>query len=225
MILDIALVIIILLSILIGYKKGFIRMLASFIGKFVALTIAYFYYASFKELLVKFTGLDKFVLEKIKLSLANLGGHAAEASVAGSDIDAVSKMPLPDVLKEKLVSYLTDSANQIGQSVASGLTDFLMNIIAFILLFILVAILISIIVKVLDLVAKLPVLNAFNKVGGILFSLITTYIMLTIAFLLITSFVSMDSASSLNSMIESSVVAKNLIVYNPILIGLANIHL
>ncbi len=225
MILDIILVIVILLSILIGYKKGFIRMLASFIGKFVALTIAYFYYAPFKDLLVKFTGLDDLVFEKIKLSLTNLGGHAAEASVAGSDIDAVSKMALPDILKEKLVNYLTDTANQIGQSVASGLTDFVMNIIAFILLFILVAILISIIVKVLDLVAKLPVLNTFNKLGGIIFSLITTYILLTIAFLLITSFMSMDSASSLNTMIANSVVAKNLIVYNPILIGLANIHL
>ncbi len=225
MVLDIIVGIIIVLSIFIGYKRGFIRMLASFLGKFVALTVSYFYYEPFKDFLIKFTGIDTFVFEKIKLSLTNLGGHAAEASVAGSDINAVSKMAIPDALKEKLVSYLTESANSLGRSVAGSLTDFTMTILSFILLFILVSLLISIVVRVLDIVAKLPVLNTFNKLGGIIFSLISTYILLTIAFLLFTSFISMDLSQTFNEMLKNSLFAKQLIIYNPILIGLANISL
>ncbi len=225
MILDLILLIIIILSVYTGYKKGFIVMLASFIGKFVALTISYFYYEPFKKFLIDFTGIDSYVSDKIKISLSNLGGHAAQSTVASSDLTAVSKMPLPDSIKVKLMDYLTESANTLGKSVATSLTDFIMTIIAFFLLFIFIMLFISILVRTLNLIAKLPVLNTFNKLGGIFFSLVTTYILLTVAFLIITSFISMETTSSLNEMLNNSVLAKRLLVYNPILIGLANIHL
>lgn len=225
MVLDIVLLLILVISAYLGYKRGFIKTLASFIGKFIALTLAYLYYAPFQKLLTELTGMDGYVLKKVKLSLVALGGHAAESSVAGSDIDALGKMPLPSALKEKMADYLKQSANSLGNSVAQTLSDFIMSLLAFFLLFLLIAIAISVIVKVLDLVAKLPVLNAFNRVGGVLFSLITTYILLTIAFLLVTSFVSMDASSKLSTMIASSSLAKHFIAYNPILLGLANMSL
>ncbi len=225
MILDLILLIVIIFSIFTGYRKGFIVMLASFIGKFVALSISYFYYEPFKKFLVDFTGIDSFVSDKIKISLSNLGGHAAQSTVASSDLTAVSKMPLPDSIKEKLMGYLTESASTLGRSVASSLTDFIMTIIAFFLLFLFIILFISILVRAMNLIAKLPVLNTFNKLGGIIFSLITTYILLTIAFLIITSFVSMEISSSLNEMIKHSVLAKRLLAYNPILLALASIHL
>lgn len=225
MILDIVLVLILLISAYMGYKRGFIRTLASFIGKFIAMTLAYFYYKPFQKLLTELTGMDGYVLEKVKRSLVALGGHAAESSVAGSDIDALGKMPLPDVLKDKMADYLKQSANSLGNSVAQTISDFVMSLLAFFLLFLLIAIAISILVRVLNLVAKLPVLNAFNRVGGVLFSLITTYIILTILFLLVTSFVSMDANSKLSAMIAGSKLAKHFIAYNPILLGLANMSL
>ncbi len=224
MVLDIILGVIILISIIVGYKKGFITMLASFIGKFVALVISYFYYGAVKDILIKFTGIDEFIFEKVKLSLKSLGGHVAETSVAGSDISAISKMDMPLNLKTKIVDYLTDTGSSIGKSAVHSISNFLMTIVSFFILFFAILLLITIIAKIFNIIAKLPVLKTFNALGGIIFSLLTTYLILTIIFLLMTTFLTMGFSDMLKQFIDNSVIATALIKYNPILIMLSNAY-
>ncbi len=224
MVLDIILLIILVISIVVGYKKGFITMLASFIGKIAALIISYYYYNPVKEMLIKHTSIDEFIFDKVKLALKSLGGNAAESSVVGSDITAISQLNIPDNLKNKIVSYLTETGSSIGKSAVHSISNFLMTLVSFFLLFIAIMILISLITKLINLIAKLPILNTFNKVGGVIFSLFTTYLMLTIVFLLLTSFQAMGFSGTLNELIQNSIIAGGLIKYNPILIMLSNAY-
>lgn len=225
MILDILLLLFFILSIYIGYNKGFIMTLAGFVGKILSTLVAYFYSKPFNDFLCKFTGLDEAVLEKVKANISKLGGHAADGSVAGSDISALEKLILPDSIKERMISYLTESASQIGKSVSLSLSNFVMQLISFFLLFLLAGLVLTIALKVLNLFSKLPVLNSFNKIGGALFSFFSAYLLLTIVFLLITSFVSMNVDSIFQAMMEKSRLAKLFVSYNPILLGLAGMSI
>lgn len=223
MILDIILIAIFLITAYVGYRKGIIEMLANFFGSFAAILISYFFHAPFKELLVKFTGLDEFVFEKVVEKLREFGAHAAKSSVSSSDIDAVSKMEMPDIIKDKLTNYLTESTSNISKSAALSLTDYIVSIISVFILFVSILILIRIITKTLNLISKAPVISTVNKVGGILFSVLSTYLILTIAFMLFSSFASVDIATTSRNMIQHSVIAKLLIEFNPLFLMLANL--
>ncbi len=228
MVLDLILLIILVLNVFLGYKRGLVKMLSQFIGKFVALILATSFYKPFKTLLINLTGIDEFVYEKVKQSLSSLGQHVTQNAISGNlqatEANAISQMQIPDTIKSKITEYLTASSDKVAKSASLSLSDFIMTLISVFLLFLIIIIIIAIISHALDLVAKLPVLNSFNKLGGVILSLLTSYIMLTIAFLLLTSFISMDTSSSLGLMIQESTLAKAMIQYNPILIILANIH-
>ncbi len=224
MILDIILILIIVLSAYAGYKKGFIHMLIKFLSKLISISVAYLYYKPFKNFLIKFTKIDEFIFDKVRISLNSLGGHASQTTVSGSDLEALSKMTMPDILKEKIVAYLTNTGSELGRSVVLSISDLIMTVISMVLLFIAISILIKFIDSSFNLIAKLPVINGFNKAGGIIFSLFTSYVVLTIVFLLASSLLTMSVSFQIKDAIESSIIASALIKYNPFLVILANIH-
>lgn len=221
--LDIVLVLATAIMAYVGYRKGLVSMLMNFFGTFAAALISYFFFGSFKELLVKFTGIDEFIFQKVVERMQALGAHAAKTSVSSMDIDAVGKMSMPDVIKTKLTDYLTESSSAVSKSAALSITDLIMSIVTVVIMFFSLIILFRIISKALNLTAKLPVISAFNSLGGLLFSLLSFYLILTIVFLLATSIAPLETQQSLAGMIKDSVIAKYLIENNPFLIMLANI--
>ncbi len=223
MVVDVILIAIFLLAALVGYMRGLIKMLADFLGTFVAGVLAYSFLGPFKSLLIKFTDIDEFVHEKVVEKLQEFGANAVNGGVSGSDLAAVEQMQLPNSVRDKLTEFLSDTTTGMAQNVSDKITDLIISVFSMAILFIILLLLIKVIVAALDLVSKLPVLNSLNRFGGVAFSLLSVYLIMTVVFMLFGTFNSIDAVSN-NHFIEESVVAGFLIEYNPIFIMLANVH-
>ena len=64
-IMDIIVILIILISVFVGYKKGFIRTVVSLLSFFVAISMALLFYKPFAVILSENTTIDDWIIENI----------------------------------------------------------------------------------------------------------------------------------------------------------------
>lgn len=222
MFLDIALVLIIVFFAVRGYNRGLIKTLLGFFGVFSSGILAYFLAPTFKEMMIKFISVDKVIFDKVVKCMQDLGAAGAKQVVSGTDIDVLEKMMLPGSIKEKMTEFLLNKTGGITKSVALSISDFIMNILAYAVLFIAILVIVNTVGKLVMGAARLPVIKYFDKTGGLIFSLVSLYLIMTVGFLLFTSFASLNLSGIVADQISSSMVAKLFIEYNPIILILAN---
>lgn len=221
MIVDIIIIAIFAFAAYRGFKVGLVHSILNFFGSFGSAILAYFLFPIFKTFLINVLSIDKFILEKVVTKMKELGAAGAPQAVSGADIDALNKLMLPEPVKKSMTDFLTSSTTEITKSVAMSVTDFIMSVLAFGLLFISILILFKVLRRLLKGVVKLPILNGLNTAGGLIFALVSTYITITIGFLLLTSFFSIGSTSFIAEQLASSKLAGMLISFNPLLIILS----
>ena len=86
------------------------------------------------------------------------------AAIEGADIPDVFKALLLNNNNEETYSDL--GAESFAQYVAAYATKLVLNILAFILTFVVVTVVLRAIIFALDIVANLPVIGFFNRLGG-----------------------------------------------------------
>lgn len=95
-----------------------------------------------------------------------------QAEKAGEQIEVIDRMPLPQVLRRSLVEnnnqeiYNALNIDAFAQYLSAYLACLVLNAFGFILAFILALIVLKALESGLDLLSKLPVIHAFNGLGG-----------------------------------------------------------
>lgn len=173
-IIDIALITVILVFLIVGIKRGFIKELVSLIGFVVAFVVALFL-SGIGSSFVYDTFVDGFVKDKVSsavmqsidnevdgvlVSIPDYFINAAEAT--GTDIEGVVKSNIGASVEETANSV----AATVSKDVAKPVIGALIRVILFIIIFIIVKILIDWIGRALDLVSRLPVIHSLNRVLG-----------------------------------------------------------
>ncbi len=173
-IIDIALITVILVFLIVGIKRGFIKELVSLIGFVVAFVVALFL-SGIGSSFVYDTFVDGFVKDKVSsavmqsvdnevdgvlVSIPDYFINAAEAT--GTDIEGVVKSNIGASVEETANSVATT----VSKDVAKPVIGALIRVILFIIIFIIVKILIDWIGRALDLVSRLPVIHSLNRVLG-----------------------------------------------------------
>ena len=176
LILDLAIVLIVALCVLVGIKRGAVKEIVSLVGIAVALVLA----ITVSKIGAAFI-YNNFVGEAIYDSV-----YESVEKHIGSDISStIDSLPeeLFDIgdalgvdITEKLQSGLNEDSNLaagvadiVSNSIAKPLVKSIIQVVLFIILFIVIKVLIGWLGRILNVVAKLPVIGAANKlVGGVL---------------------------------------------------------
>lgn len=195
---DIILLVVMALGIFIGYKKGFIRTLFSMIGMLLAIILALISYKTVVNIVIEKTTID----EKIHSYI--------EAKVNNNE----TFINMPEALQEYVDADVI--INQAQSSVASKLTNFVINIGTLIILIAVFYIIITIIKVILDNVAKLPIFNIFNKLGGALIGGVKTYVIILIIFAIISLLGVIGKGQQIVKMVDNSLISKKIYYTNPI---------
>ncbi len=169
---DIILVAVILIAVISGWKKGFIRTFMGLISFAASIVLTWLLYNPVSKFIY-----DKFLLGGISRYIEN----AFEAELGGSGASLGELFAeLPDVFTNFLnrfsntndaVTFYSENANatsaQLSRFMAEPIADSLSKIIAFVGLFIIIYIVLKLLTKLLDKIVKLPLLNGVNKFLGI----------------------------------------------------------
>ena len=196
-IIDIIIILVIGLSIFLGYKKGLLRSLYSVGGYFISIFLGFILREPITDILNK-TSLPAKISEAVeKKIIAYNGGN--------SEIQEGLKLPpaFDNILTKLKGSALSDyKADMVKQ-----ITSVIVSIIAIIIIIIIVLIISLALKKVILAARKLPIIKQVDALGGMALGLLQGVIILSLAFLVLYMFSSSDKLQGLISLVDKSKLA------------------
>lgn len=171
-ILDLIVVLIVVLFTFIGYKQGLIKTAIKITSFFIAIIVALILYKPVSTLIIGSTTIDdkieSTIIEKITPEGMNPEDEASETT--------------------KIPQGFIKEANNSIKDTAKTITVKIIELCTVLVLYIIARIVLKFIAALGDLIAKLPILKQFNKLGGTVFGalkgLLIVYIILAIIYLI-----------------------------------------
>lgn len=228
-ILTIIVLVLLALFMLRGYRKGFVKSLASVVSLLVSVVLVSFATPYVTGFLETQTPVYSYVLEKCtetfsieKAGSENVNTQAEEKQTAGSSQlvslqeQMIDAMPIPEILKNMLKENNTPekygelAVHSFNEYVPRFMAELIMNIISFVVTWILVISFIRLAIMTLDIIAGLPVIRGINQILGLGLGFIQGLVIVWIGLLIITIFSNTDGGRQLMNMISESVILRKM---------------
>ncbi len=204
--LDILLIAILLISIVLGYKKGLINVAFNLCAFIIALIITLVLYKPITNFVIDNTEFD----EKIESVIIEKG-------LSNDEKNTTEDGTLNKYIEEYVMKSVDNTKNEIVKSTATIIAEKTIGIVVMIALFIVIRILLIFAKAIINGIANLPIIKQFNELGGLLYGilrgLVIVYGILTIMFIVI----SMNNNGIIANSIDTSIISKILYENNIIL--------
>lgn len=157
---DLIIVAIILLFTFLGYKRGLVKLAIKLCTFIIALIVAFMLYQPIANVVIENTEIDESIEDTI---ISNI---LPEGVSPNDEIDLSNDLP----------SIIIENSQNTVQSVATSISTTLIETACLLLIFIAVKIILKFVTILADLIAKLPILKQFNKLGGTLYGVIEGFV-------------------------------------------------
>ena len=196
-VLDVILIVIILLNVIICYKKGLVKLAVGLVAVIVSLILAMILYKPVTNIIIKNTEID----EKIKESIINT------LTTESNENDTSDKG-----MMQYMQSYVDDAVNKTKNEIVIEASEVvstkIINVCAFLGIFVVVRIL----TIIADLIMSLPILKQFNKAGGIIYGILKALIIIYIILAIIFAITYITGNTTISNVISETYITK--IFYN-----------
>lgn len=211
---DLILIVIILLNVLLGYKKGLIKVAFSIFAFLIALITTLLLVKPVSYLIIKNTTLDENIKSIIIKNNTFNNENKINEDSENNEIDEKDTEDNNTFIKKYIYGTITEKTNEAKNKAVETIADTIaikvVNILTSIVLFIVIRIIIIFLGFLSDMISQIPVIKQFNEVGGIIYGLlkavIIIYAILTIVFI----FNSIKGSGFLGDAIEESYITKYL---------------
>ncbi len=188
--------IILLLSVIIGYKRGLVKIIASLLATLVCIVLVFFISPSVSKWIQESTPLRETVKNKcIELILPDetMGEEALQTEIPLEQQRAmIENADIPDVIQEMLVEnnhdegYAALGVQTFGEYVGAYVAKVIADILAFLITFVAVFIIVRIVLGMLNIVDKIPLVGGANHLVGGIFGAGIGILIIWILFIVIT---------------------------------------
>ena len=144
---DLIIVAIILLSTFLAYRKGLITLAIQLVAVIIAIVLTLLLYKPVSNVIINVTGIDEFIQNAILEEANDIMTNEEEG--ANQVVETIQNNMLPETAR-------TISINIIEGAVI-------------LILYIVIRIILKFVTALANLVAKLPILNQLNQLGGIIY--------------------------------------------------------
>ena len=168
-IIDLIIILIMLLFTFLGYKRGLIKVAFKLCTFFIAIIVAFVFYKPIAKLVIANTNIDEAIETSITRKIL------PEGATETQEVD----------LSQDLPSIILKNSSDTVQSISKSFTNTIIETACLLLIFIIVKIVLRFITALADLIAKLPILNQFNKLGGTLYGIIEGLFVIFLGFAII----------------------------------------
>lgn len=189
--------IIFLVCMIIGFTRGFVKIVASLAATIAIIVLVTVLSPYVSGAILKFTPIEEFAQDKC-MEILMLEETEGEEEVAEPEysreeqIALIENAELPEVFQQLLLEnnnseiYETLGVTTFGQYVGSYLAKLTANIVSFLLTLLVVTIVIRTILYILGIISDLPVIGGLNRLAGGALGLATGLVVVWILFIIIT---------------------------------------
>ena len=151
-IVDLIIIAIILISTFLAYRKGIVKLAISLLAFVISIVLTFILYQPISNLVINGTGIDEMIEDAIYEKANDIMKEDEKESLTGEIIEQAKNEMLPETARTLAVNI-----------VKGGII---------IILFLGIRIGLKFVTFIADLVAKLPILNQVNKVGGLIYGIL-----------------------------------------------------
>lgn len=193
-IIDIVIILFILASIYLGYKKGLISLGIQLLAFILSLIITLILYRPIGSMIINTTQLDEKLQEIIQVNAESLMSEDSDNKITNELIESTKNGMLPEVSRSLAINIIY------------GIT--------MLVLFIVSRICLIFIKSLSDLIAKLPIINQFNKLGGVLYGLLRGLLITYAIVMIMNLMITFNPKGSLNDIMNETYLAKMISQYS-----------
>ena len=185
---DLMVLSIVLLFVFLGYKRGLVKVAFKLCTFFIAIILAFMLYKPVAKIVIENTNIDETIESKITDKIL------PEGKTETDEVD----------LSESLPTIILKNSENTVQSIAKSCSNTLIEIACLVLIFIITKIVLKFVTALADLIAKLPILKQFNKLGGTIYGIIEGLFIVFLGFAVISLIAPMLDVSVLEAINSST---------------------
>lgn len=193
-IIDGIIILFILLSVFLGYRKGLVSLGIHLVAFIVALLVAFILYRPIGNLIINTTEIDESLQGTIETKL--------EEAIGNEETDGITN----SLIENAKNGAVTETARSLSINIIYGVT--------IIILFIILRIALVFISAIANWIAKLPILKQVNKAGGIVYGLLRGVLIAYVILLVINLVITLNPQGTLSELINETYLAKAMMEYN-----------
>ena len=182
---DIFLVLFILVLAYYNYKKGLIKFIFKIFSFLIAIVISFVLFKPVSYFIINATLID----ENINSYVYNIvNSHIASNNK--EDIttnDETSSLPsvFANYINKTIENTTTNIQNDITTEVSKNISSTIINILSFIIVYILARLILLFVNFVSDKISELPIIKQFNELGGLLYGILQSFLIIFIVLAII----------------------------------------
>lgn len=200
-IIDLIIVGIIALCVIVGYAKGLTGALIKIVSFVLSLVIAFILYMPISNYIINNTQIDDMIENTIR------------ESILKNDDQTQKEENMPTAITDYINQKVEDASNSVKENVvnstAKDVSQTIVRAGTWIMLFIIARIALIVLKFITALIAKLPVIKQFDKLGGIIYGLLEGLVITYFALALI-SFITPMTKGNLSSDINKSYIGSRM---------------
>ena len=185
---DLMVLSIVLLFVFLGYKRGLVKVAFKLCTFFIAIILAFMLYKPVAKIVIENTNIDETIETKITDKIL------PEGKTETDEVD----------LSESLPTIILKNSENTVQSIAKSCSNTLIETACLVLIFIITKIVLKFVTALADLIAKLPILKQFNKLGGTIYGIIEGFFIVFLGFAVISLIAPMLDVSVLEAINSST---------------------
>ena len=217
----IVILLILILFIWMGYRRGFIREIVSFFFVFLSLSLAWAINPYINDFLISETPVYSTIQETCTDFVQKQSSDLENEMESSSQF--IDGLNLPEILRKNIEKnnnteiYAELSVNTLTEYVSGYLARTIVNGLSYVLAYILATIGIRIVVYILNLIAGLPILKTANKLTGGLVGFVKGLVFIWILFLILTVLCSTEIGKTSLELIEKDSLLSVIYQYDPLI--------
>lgn len=217
----IVILLILILFIWMGYRRGFIREIVSFFFVFLSLSLAWAINPYINDFLISETPVYSTIQETCTDFVQKQSSDLENEMESPSQF--IDGLNLPEILRKNIEknnnteNYAELSVNTLTEYVSGYLARTIVNGLSYVLAYILATIGIRIAVYILNLIAGLPILKTANKLTGALVGFVKGLVFIWILFLILTVLCSTEIGKTSLELIEKDSLLSVIYQYDPLI--------
>ena len=210
---DLIIIAILVLSIVMGYKKGLINVVFNIFAFFIALIATIILYRPVANIIINNTEID----DKIKSAIINNTTEEKQSEESSSNTG------MQKYIEDAIKNTADEAKSQVIETVANTISIRAVEILTSIILFIVIRAVLIVLKVFTQAIANLPLIKQFNELGGVIYGiakgLIIVYIILTIMYFVVSINGKGNIAEAINNSYITKILYNNNIIVNYCLLG------